>query len=224
MRLRIKSAALLLVLLAASCAPLSRDTAFHGEPGKGFVIVAAEGHWYKGGPSFFLVMRRLNAAKDGFIKPQTVAYFTGQHDYPDDEFARPKSANPAIRLAGLPVVPGDYAIVSFITDGYGEQGPTTFIKCFALGSVVYTIKEGVVNVVHYQADGNQPRLDADVVKNDIVATLAAYPNITAPLEMAQPIGSISFTSSTNILGNPTCTPEGPLTFTRLPVPMGSSAQ
>jgi len=204
--------ALILAAVAAGCSSFSHDTVYSGGPGTAFLLVVEDAQPASDG-KFDYWFRRVNAAKNGFDKETKAVAFNGLHDLPNDELARPPGLATTLRFAALPLSPGDFALTKRFSSGYTEQGETDFFVCYALGSAVYRIQEGAINVVPTGERRDGSGHDADTIKAQVAAVLATFPKLSAPVVVPDVIGVITFKSDTNLLGNPTCDPDGPVTFT-----------
>lgn len=199
-------------LCVGGCSSVGHDAAYRGEAGTAFVLIAEDGSWDAGKKDFVYRLRPLNAAKNAFEKgSQSVAFFDWKV-FPSSEFTKPDTLNTPLRLAGLRVPAGDYALTTHFSRGYTEQGNTSFVTCFSLGAAVFRLQEGVINVIHTSKNHDHPLLDAETTKADVAAFLAEHPKMTAPVVHSTAIGSVTFQTSKNILGNDTCEPDGPLAF------------
>lgn len=113
-----------------------------------------------------------------------------------ENFQRPPTmAATSMRFAGRKFAPGDYALV-YVSD----HSSGTSLHCYAEGAPIYRFQEGTINIVRQgdfsdgAASGCRPAVaayghDSEVLQAQVAGLMAGYPEMTAPLVFAQPLGT-----------------------------------
>jgi uncharacterized protein YceK len=197
-----KNAVLALITSAclAGCATVDQNTAFDGSSGGAFAVVVADNvpEWNNG--SYTFVFSRVDMQTSTF-QPEwfSIVFDAGVGTFVVHELKKPASVDTTLRFGGHAVTPGDYAYAA----RKDLQGSVVWEKCFSEGAPVFRIVAGKTNVIPLDDVRDVTGTDPMAALDKGAKVLAAYPKISAPLELAQQVGSIAF-KTTKYLGQEVC--------------------
>ncbi|HEY4275565.1 MAG TPA: hypothetical protein VGM68_08785 [Rhizomicrobium sp.] len=212
MRRSLLPAAGLAALLVAGCSSVHRDTAFSEKSDKAFVLLAADGMPVTGSLGYSFAFQRIDLAKAAALDSYITISFDGMA-LGGDEFGKPDGMKTLVRFGGRVIPAGDYALMGrFDTATYGTSVQNT-INCFSLGAAVFHLEPGRIAVVaagNVRAHGS---IDASTLPAQISQVLGGYPQMTAPVTVAAPIGVVTFKTGKSLLGTEVCQMQDGFAFT-----------
>jgi hypothetical protein len=129
-----------------------------------------------------------------------------------DELMRPEQMQMRNRrYAAKIATAGDYALM-FRRDVFydvddndiDDAEETTQTACFAGKSAVFRLEPGRINVIVLEPEGPATSFDRDAMRARVADVLAQYPNLAAPSEFAELVGTITFERERHWTGSLTC--------------------
>lgn len=199
----------LAALTLTSCSTINRETAYEGASGSAYVVVVADGMIVNGSQSYSFAFQKIEAEKQTFQPEIFSVAFSGMGTMEGDEFKKPDTLHTPLRFGGKGVLPGDYALIARYDHASYGYANSLNSNCFSLGTRVFRIRPGQVNVI-YAGDvkGNASGDLSDLVQQT-QTVLSGYPKISAPLAFADSIGTVVFeTKEKTFLGGPMCKATG----------------
>ncbi len=156
--------------------------------------------------------RQIHVDGPRFTRQHASVFFNNVGPGAQSEFRAAEGATVTLRFGGRALPPGDYALISRTTSRSAPGVQMENVTCYSEGAVVFRMRPGVVNLVPAAGpDGlAHTRAQAETV-------LQNYPNMTAPVEPAEAIGTATF-NTTQWLGRELCTTGDPPVFTPLSQP------
>jgi len=208
--------ALALAACSAITAPSHRDVAFSGRPGRAYLLVAAGPpeaiNYARYGGVETYVFERVDLASAKFLREYV---FVARDDSsepkkgPRDEFLKPETmVTSPFKFLGRSVATGEYALVEYVTR-------TEFVvhtDCFTLGSPVYRLQDGAINVVPV---GSAAHVQPEMLKEQAEQLMKGYPAMAAPVVVAERLGLATYDTK-QVLGKKTCFTRSPFTLEPLP--------
>lgn len=194
----------LFVLLATAtlgaCASTSREMAFHEDDESAFLLVAMEPGQGSGAQGYEFLFQRVDIETSKFEKDGVSVYFSQtSRRIEGDELDTPQDLETRLRFGGKRVPRGDYAIVM----RYESFGQDTRGNCYSLGTPVYELRAGTLNLV-LSAPARGPDLDRAAVLALARRIVAGYPNLTAPMRHPNIVAVVTFDALEDALGAQTC--------------------
>lgn len=171
----------------AGCATVSRDVAFDGTEGTSFLLLAADG--LVGANSYAYVFRKVDRSSSTFQDDTFRLYIasdSGTH------FKKPETLGSTATFAGQSVPPGEYALITRAEFSYYGLSSAEGSGCFALGTPIFRIRKGQIQVISLGRGHAVNTRDPEQVRVQVETILAAYPKMTAPITLAPVVGHITF--------------------------------
>lgn len=182
--------------------------AFPNKSGEAFVLLAADG-MSSGGYSF--LFRRIDVKQ---VKPQGDGFtvlFDGMA-LGGDEFAKPEGLTTLTRFGGRAVPAGDYALIGRIDlVNYGNFTDAN-VNCFSRGAAVFHFEPDKIALVAAGSVRSRRPMDMTSLPTQAGQVLHGYPRITAPVSIAAPTGTVTFTTEKSFLGTEVCKLEDGFSF------------
>jgi hypothetical protein len=197
-----KNAVLALITGAclAGCATVDQNTAFDGNSGNAFALVVADKVPERGARSYTFVFSRVDMQSSTFLPEWfSVVFDAGAGTFVVDELKKPAGVDTTLRFGGHAVAPGDYAYAA----RRDLQGNLLTENCYSEGAQVFRVVAGKTNVISLGDMLNETSTDSTAALDQGAKVLTAYPNINAPLGLAQQVGTIAF-KTTKSLGQEVC--------------------
>jgi hypothetical protein len=189
----------------SACSTISKETAYDGSPTGAFAVVVADGMVVNGSQSYSFGFQRIDLDKQAFLPDLYYVQFSGMPALEGNEFKKPDSLSTTLRFGGRAVLPGDYALIAR-TDlaAYGYSSSTQ-VNCFSKGTTVFRIRAGHVNLIDAGHVREAASADRVTLEKQAAVVLSAYPKISAPTAIAEPVGRVAFaTGQKNFLGVEVC--------------------
>lgn len=209
--------ALALAACSALTAPDHRDVAFSGSPGRSYLLVVAGppetiDYTRYGGEETY-VFERVDLASSKFLREYVFVArddSSKPKDGPRDEFLKPETmAASPFKFLGRSVATGEYALVEYVT----RTQLAVHTDCFTLGSPVYRLQEGAINIVPLGSAA--ARTHPDILKEQVERLMTGYPAMAGPVVVAERLGLATYDTK-QWLGKKTCFTRSPFTLEAAP--------
>jgi hypothetical protein len=169
-----------------------------------FVLIAADGIPADNRTSFRYTFRQVDVASKTFLSESFTVSFSSKGSG-EDELKRPKQLQTTMRFAGKKVPAGDFALVSITTRARNGRHRHDGVKCFSLGTMIYSLRGNQVSVVPIAPSRSGSSSAYSDAASDVSTILAQYPKLSSkPAAVADVIGSITFDSGTSATGRDSC--------------------
>lgn len=175
---------------------------FEASNGSSFVLTAVVDRDPR--PSYTFEFRKLDPSRSTLLEERVLVNLHGDVGH---EFSKPENLTTSLRFAGAPLSPGEYALTRRVTSAGGRN---THVSCFSQGAPVYELKKGQIQLVSVPADSQSRPYEPALLRADAKTLLAAYPNMTAPVSVADRIGTVTYTVAGG--REHLCRPTGPIAF------------
>jgi hypothetical protein len=209
MRMKIAGA---LALALSACSTVSQDTALDPQGTEAFVMVATDGRSLSPSETLTYTFRQINVGNSTFTRQHASVFFNNVGPGAQTEFRAADGAAVTLRFGGRALPPGDYALISRTTSRSAPGAQLENTTCYSEGAVVFRMRPGVINLVHTAGPAGLAS-----ARREAAMVLQNYPNMTAPVEPAEAIGTATF-NTTQWLGRELCTTGDPPVFTPLSQP------
>jgi hypothetical protein len=186
---------LFVLIVSCGCSTIRTDTTFSSKDSKAFVMVAADGlpvesknillKFLVDSDLYTFAFQKVDINKPSFLSEGFTVTFSPY----SDELKKPAGLQTALRFAGATVSAGNYALVSSQRFGSAGSGTVTEVKCF-IPAKVFSLSSGSINVLGVGNTKPSVAEDRPAVESKLV--LAGYPNISAPVRRAEPVGIATF--------------------------------
>lgn len=215
MRIRVLMC-LVMVASVSACSTISRETAYDGAGDNAYTVVAADGMRVNGSQSYSFLFQKFDVDARQF-QPETFSVnFSGMGTIEGNEFKKPETLTTTLRFGGRDASPGDYALIARIDNAAYGYSQSTNVNCFSLGTAVFRIRAGHVNVLDAGNVRESRGFTREEIEKQAATVLAGYPLISAPLAFAEPVGTVVFEANDkNFLGVKMCKGSGVVSFTAL---------
>jgi hypothetical protein len=200
----------LLACIIAACGTVPKDLSFDPTDARAMVVLATDAldgedavttHtlWFQAiGPD------RQSFGRDEFK-------LTASSVLPGARLPNPPGTDPRIRYFAGWSKSGDYVLVR--TEN--ERGSFETVWCHAKGARVFRLQAGRISVVTADRFGNPLKTEAEALAGATRA-LDEFGGITAPADLAEPLGEGAFPVGKGLFGDPNCYPSGPVSVSGAP--------
>jgi hypothetical protein len=202
---------------------LKTQKALSAQDSQAYVVIATDTPLPEGKTETF-TFQQVDVPSLTLLPTYVKVSFTSRGDA-GDNFQRPLTmAETSMRFAGRKFAPGDYALV-YVSD----QSSGVSFHCYSEGAPIYRFQEGTINIVR-QGDVSAAAAsvcrtavtaygrDSEVLQAQVAGLMAGYPEMTAPLVFARPLGTARCDPGKSWpVGSP-CTANDSFSFATLSLP------
>lgn len=194
-----------------------------GEDSQSYVVIATDTFLPEGKTETF-TFQQVDVPSLTLLHKYVKVSFTSHADA-GDNFQTPLTmAATSMRFAGRKFAPGDYALV-YVSD----TSSGVAFHCYAEGAPIYRFQEGTINIVR-QGDFRDAAAsvcrtavpaygrDSEVLQAQAADLMAGYPEMTAPLVLARPLGTARCEPGKSWPAGSPCTANDTFSFATLPLP------
>lgn len=202
---------------------LQTQKSLSGEDSQSYVVIATDTLLPEGKTETF-TFQQVDVPSLTLLPKYEKVSFTSRADT-GENFQRPAAmAATSMRFAGRKFAPGDYALV-YVSD----HSSGTSLHCYAEGAPIYRFQEGTINIVRQGglSDGAASVCrtaaaaygrDSEVLQAQVADLMAGYPEMTAPLVFARPLGTAKCDPGTSWPAGSPCTANDTFSFATLSLP------
>lgn len=192
-RCNLYSGVFILLLVLSGCSSVKRDAVYTPTNDRAFVLLTADskpGSTLSGayGTAIFL-FRQVDLENSKFLNSGFRVAFA-KSSFDSDELREPKSIQTTYRFAGTEAEEGDYALIS----RYDSNGQTRKQTCYSLGTTVFRIRKGHINILSVNSKLSERISGGRTVLPIAKKILTGYPGMTAPLSWSHPVGAINYST------------------------------